>query len=64
MDIKESLLRELKQLPDFLIEEVQDFVIFLKNKWLEEKAEVMLNSESSLSKDWLKSEEDQAWAHL
>jgi hypothetical protein len=64
MDSKESLLRELKLLPDFLIEEVQDFVIFLKNKWLEEKAEAMLNSETSLSKDWLKSEEDQAWAHL
>ncbi len=64
MNKRESLLKELEQLPEFIIQEVQDFVLFLKNKWLEEKTEILKASESSLSKDWLKAEEDQAWVNL
>ncbi len=64
MDSKEALFQELQQLPEFIIHEVQDFVLFLKNKWIEEKAETLIASESSLSKDWLRDEEDKAWADL
>ncbi len=64
MNKRESLLKELEQLPEFIIQEVQDFVHFLKNKWAEEKTEILKASESSLTKDWLKAEEDTAWANL
>jgi hypothetical protein len=64
MNNRESLFKELEQLPEFIIHEVQDFVQFLKNKWTEEKTEILKASESSLSKDWLKTEEDSAWANL
>lgn len=43
---------------------VLDFVYFLKAKIAREKLEVIITSESSLSKDWLKPEEDQAWQNL
>lgn len=58
------MFKEIQQLPEFIVQEVQDFVQFLKNKWLEEKAEILTASESSLGKDWLRPEEDKAWADL
>jgi hypothetical protein len=61
---KDFLINQIQELPDYLIQEVGDFVEFLKTKWKEEKLEVLKTSESSLSKDWLKAEEDEAWAHL
>jgi hypothetical protein len=61
---KDSLVKQIEQLPEYLLQEVSDFVEFLKSKWREEKSEILRASESSLSKDWLKAEEDKAWADL
>ncbi|HEC39665.1 MAG TPA: DUF2281 domain-containing protein, partial [bacterium] len=47
-----------------LIDEILEHIIFLKNRSLKEKRELILMSESSLSKDWLKPEEDKAWQDL
>jgi len=47
-----------------LLEEVLDFVRFLKSKCAQEKLETSLLSESSLKKDWLSPEEEKAWQHL
>ena len=43
---------------------VLDFVHFLKAKAGREKLDTAVMSESSLAKDWLKQEEDEAWQSL
>ena len=47
-----------------LISEVIVFAHFMKTKIVREKMDITIMSESSLSKDWLKSEEDEAWQNL
>ncbi|RLD17617.1 MAG: DUF2281 domain-containing protein [Caldiserica bacterium] len=64
MGRREDVLQKLNELPDALIEEVIDFIEFLKVKSLNEKFESTFLSESSLMKDWLRPEEDEAWRDL
>jgi len=59
MSAKDVLIQEIEQAPEFLLEEVLDFLRFLKIKHLQEKLEVSVLSESSLQKGLLRSEE--AW---
>jgi hypothetical protein len=58
------IAKEIEQVPEALLEEVLDFGRFLKTKHMQEKLEITLLSESSLKKDWLGPEEDQAWKNL
>ncbi len=64
MSTKELLIREIEEVPEPLLSEVLDFVHFLKGKAVREKLDITIMSESSLSKDWLKPEEDEAWQNL
>lgn len=64
MNTKDILLREIEQVPEFLLTEVLDFLQFIKAKHLEENTQISILSESSLAKDWLKPEEDEAWQDL
>ena len=64
MTKKELLINELEHISENLIEEVIDFVQFLKTKKIKENLEITIASESSLKKDWLSEEEDQAWQSL
>ncbi|MEG4531052.1 MULTISPECIES: hypothetical protein [Microcoleus] len=64
MSAKELLLQEMENIPEFILEEVWDFLLFLKNKYQKDQLENSLLSESSLQKDWLRAEEDEAWQHL
>jgi hypothetical protein len=64
MNKKELIAKEIEQVPEPLLEEVLDFVRFLKTKRNQEKREISLLSESSLKKDWFKPEEDEAWRDL
>jgi len=61
---RERLLREMENLPGALLEEVADFVRFLKAKAVRERSESALLSESLLRRDWLRPEEEVAWADL
>jgi hypothetical protein len=61
---KELILKEIEDMPDIFIEELLDFVQFLKMKGTREKLGAMILSESSLKKDWLKAEEEEAWQDL
>jgi len=61
---KEIVMREIDGLPAPLLEEVLDFVRFLKSKVAQEAFETALLSETSLRKDWLSPEEDEAWRDL
>jgi len=55
---------ELQELPDDYLEEVLDFVRFLKTKARQKNLETAIASETSLGKDWLRKEEDEAWQDL
>ncbi len=64
MSKKEILISEIEQVPESYLDEVLDFVHFLKSKILREKIDTAIVSESSLRKDWLLPEEDEAWQSL
>ena len=64
MSTKELLINEIEDVPEPLLSEVLDFVHFLKAKTIREKLDIAIMSESSLEKDWLKPEEDEAWQNL
>ncbi len=61
------------EVPDNLVQEVIDFVDFLKSKYTQRLSQSSLHkeivsglalSEHALAKDWLNDEEDEAWAHI
>ncbi|MFA5353137.1 MAG: hypothetical protein WC291_02810 [Thermodesulfovibrionales bacterium] len=64
MGKRELLIDEIEHIPEPLLDEVLDFVHFLKGKIVREKWDTAIISESSLSKDWLRPEEDEAWQGL
>lgn len=64
MSKKEMLINEIEQVPESFLDEVLDFVQFLKTKIIKERLNAAVASESSLKKDWLKPEEDKAWQNL
>jgi hypothetical protein len=57
-------MNEIEQIPEPFLEEVLDFVQFLKAKITKERLGTAIASESSLRKDWLKPQEDEAWQSL
>jgi hypothetical protein len=64
MTKKEILLSEIEKVPEPFLDEVLDFVHFLRTKIIREQMDTAIASESSLKKDWLKPEEDEAWQSL
>ena len=64
MRTKELVLNEIEKIPEPFLEELLDFIRFLETKILEQKMETTIASESSLKKDWLRLEEDEAWKDL
>jgi len=58
------LMKEIETLPLTCINEVTDFVAWIKQRKLSQIPEAMLLSESALSKDWDTPEEDDAWSNL
>ena len=64
MLLKELIIQKLDRASEWLLAEVLDFLKFLKAKSRQDTLEVSLLSESSLQKDWLSPEEDEAWQDL
>ncbi|MFH0728680.1 MAG: DUF2281 domain-containing protein [Pseudomonadota bacterium] len=64
MNTKEELINEIEEASEPILTELLDFVHFLKSKKLRERMDTALLSESSLGKDWLDPEEDEAWQSL
>jgi hypothetical protein len=64
VNVKDRLERELQHVPEPLLEQVLDFLRFLKAQRTQERMEVTLLSEAALQKDWLRPEEDEAWRDL
>ena len=64
MGKKELLINEIEKVPEPFLDEVLDFVQFLKSKIIKERLDITIASESSLRKDWLMPDEDEAWQNL
>jgi hypothetical protein len=64
MTVRDSILRELDKTPEDVLTMVLSFIQFLNSTQTQEKFETALLSESSLAKDWLLPEEEDAWQHL
>ena len=64
MSKKELLINEINNVPEPLLDEVLDFIHFLKTKVVKERFDTTIASESSLKKDWMRPEEDEAWQSL
>lgn len=56
--------REIEVFPEAYLEEVLDFIHFLKDKAMKRRMETAILSESVLARDWLSPEEDEAWKNL
>lgn len=65
---RKILTKKIENLPLALLEEVANYISYIEYR--EQKniplniQDITLASEESLAKDWMKSEEDQAWKHL
>ena len=65
MTDRNVLIKEIESLPLYFVEEVYDYVSFLKTKKPRKKVDdITIASEGALAKDWLLPEEDAAWANL
>ena len=64
MSKKELLISEIEQVPEPIIDEVLGFLRFLKKEVARENMDAAIASESSLKKDWVRLEEDEAWQFL
>lgn len=61
---RNALIKELETIPEPLLDEVMDFIRFIKAKSMRDGIYTAIASESSLKKDWLCAEEDEAWGDL
>ena len=64
MEAINKLIYEIESLPPECIEEIMDFVGYLKLNKLKNIPETMILSEKSLATDWDTPEENEAWANL
>jgi len=64
MELKQLILKEIENVPEPYLIEILDFIHFLQAKTLEREMELAIVSETSLRKDWLRPEEDEAWRDL
>lgn len=62
---REDLKNEVNKVPDKFLQELYDFILFLKYRKQQEDDSVMTHiaSEDAL-KEWNSTEEDLAWKHL
>ncbi len=61
---KEDLRELIEQLSAKDLEKVVDFIGYLNMTRRNKVKDITLASQSSLAKDWLKPEEDEAWSDL
>jgi hypothetical protein len=61
---KDLLIKEIEKIPEPFIDEIYDFVSYLKARIMKEGMETAILSESSLQKDWLEAKEDATWQNL
>ena len=60
----EILINEVAQFHEDMIDDILLFIQFIKERAIVKKLETLILSEKTLSKDWLRPEEDEAWQDL
>jgi Protein of unknown function (DUF2281) len=67
MSTREALSEEIKNIPEALLNELYDYLLFLKYKKSEKRKDnppIQTTSEKVLSREWDTPEEDEAWKNL
>lgn len=64
MTEKEAILKAVQELPDEWLSELGDYIESLQRRAVHQRVPTAVASEQALAKDWLTSEEDQAWQDL
>lgn len=66
MSTREALSEEIKNIPEAILNELYDYLLFLKYKKSEKKDNFPIHtaSEKVLSREWDTPEEDEAWKNL
>ena len=67
MSTRDAISEEIKKIPENLLDELYDYLLFLKYKKSESKRDLLPIQEASekvLSRDWNTPEEDEAWKNL
>lgn len=67
MSTRDAISEEIKKIPENLLDELYDYLRFLKYKKSESKRDLLPIQEASekvLSRDWNTPEEDEAWKNL
>jgi len=64
MKTKELIQKEIEVFPEPYLEEILDFIHFLKGKASKKRMETAILSEPVLATDWMSPEEDEAWKNL
>jgi len=64
MTKRQTVQQAVEDVPDAYLDEVLDFVGFLKRRIARDAYSTAVVSESALTKDWLRPEEDEAWKDL
>ncbi|MCL1820521.1 MAG: DUF2281 domain-containing protein [Oscillospiraceae bacterium] len=59
-----QLINEIEKLPSEYLQDIMDFIDYLRLKQVKNVSETMIMSEKSLDKYWNTPEEDEAWANL
>ena len=62
--MKESIAKEIENVPELYLIELLDFIRFLETKAVTQMMELAIASVSSLKSDWLKPEEEEACKEL
>jgi len=62
------LVQEIKKMPNFALQEILNYALFIKSRHISkntiENNDFLQVAETSLAKDWLRPEEDEAWKDL
>ena len=64
MEIKDLIQKEIEVFPEPYLEEILDYVHFLKAKASKERMKTAIWNEQVLAEEWLRPEEDEAWKDL
>ena len=64
MSKKDEIVSELENIPENLLDDVLDYINFIKSKAFKQEMATALASEPILKQDWLLPEEDEAWRDL
>ncbi len=65
MITRDILSEEIKKVPDKFLDELYDFILFLRYKKQKEDDSVLTHLASEMAlEEWNSTEEDKAWKHL